>query len=139
MPARQRVMLSSHMRMGLLDFRHASLLPSKIADEVLVLGRIAQVDEGARGAFDDLPRRGRIAGQRAKRLAAALRASSDQPFYRGHRLYAPTRSPQHTASLCNARRAVLAHAPHAASLTDATIFRAASSRSSAGITERPDS
>ena len=76
-----------------LDFRHASFLPSKIADEVLVLWRIAQVDEGARGTFHDLPRRGGIAGQRAKCLAAALRAGSDQPFYRGHRLYAPTEAP----------------------------------------------
>src|SRR5262245_9886031 len=76
-----------------LDFRHTRLLPNKIADEVLVLWRIAQVDEGARGALNGLPRRGGIAAQRAKRLAAALRAGSDRTFDGCHHdSSAPTRT-----------------------------------------------
>src|SRR5262245_26878992 len=122
-----------------LDFRHASLLPSKIADEVLVLWRIAQVDEGARGALNDLPRRGGIAAQRAKRLAAAFRAGSDRTFDCCRHDSTPQQDPQLTASCHTGRRDVVAPENHVASLTAATIFRAASSRSSAGMTESPDS
>src|SRR5262249_25917 len=117
------------------DLCHA--LPGELAHEVFVFRRIAQEHEAAGAAFEDLPGRRGIGRQRAKRLDAALRADSNHTFHGRHRL--PAFAVEHSVSGHAARSAVMAHYAQAASLTAATILRAASSRSSAAMTASLDS